>query len=89
VEIARRYLAMNAFDGVLPVIGILMGGLITLSSQSPALVYQTTILAILGTNLAMFVSGISSSYLAEEAERKREMKELEKSLLTKLEDSAL
>ncbi|MHA2026722.1 MAG: hypothetical protein ACW98U_12550 [Candidatus Thorarchaeota archaeon] len=31
-EIARRYLALNAFDGVLPVIGILMGGLITLTS---------------------------------------------------------
>jgi predicted membrane protein (TIGR00267 family) len=88
-EIARRYLAMNAFDGVLPVIGILMGGVIALAYQSPAFVYQTTLLAILGTSFAMFVSGITSSYLTETAEREREIKELEHSLLTNLRNSGI
>ncbi|MHA2141628.1 MAG: VIT1/CCC1 transporter family protein [Candidatus Thorarchaeota archaeon] len=88
-EIARRYLAMNAFDGVLPVIGILMGGVIALAYQSSVFVYQTTLLAILGTSFAMFVSGITSSYLTETAEREREIKELEHSMLTDLKDSGI
>lgn len=88
-EIARRYLAMNAFDGVLPVIGILMGGIIALAYQNPTFVYQTTLLAILGTSFAMFVSGITSSYLTETAEREREIKELEQSLLADLKDSGI
>jgi predicted membrane protein (TIGR00267 family) len=88
-EIARRYLAMNAFDGVLPVIGILMGGVIALAYQNPVFVYQTTLLAILGTSFAMLVSGITSSYLTETAEREREIKELEHSLLSDLRDSGI
>jgi predicted membrane protein (TIGR00267 family) len=88
-EIARRYLAVNAFDGVLPVIGILMGAVIALTYQNPAFVYQTTLLAILGTSFAMFVSGITSSYLTETAEREREIKELEHSMLTNLRDTGL
>ncbi|MFX0054127.1 MAG: hypothetical protein ACFFAX_01655 [Promethearchaeota archaeon] len=88
-QIARRYLAMNAFDGVLPVIGILMGGLISLAYQNSIFVYQTTLLAILGTSFAMFVSGITSSYLTETAEREREIKELELSMLTTLRGSGL
>lgn len=89
VEIARRYLAMNAFDGVLPVIGILMGGVIALAYQNPTFVYQTTLLAILGTSFAMLISGITSSYLTETAERQREIKELEHSMLTDLKDSGI
>lgn len=89
LEIARRYLAMNAFDGVLPVLGILMGGLIVMTHQDPVLVYETTLLAIIGSSFAMFVSGITSSYLTEGAERKRDILDLEKSLLTNLDGSAI
>lgn len=88
-EIARRYLAMNAFDGVLPVLGILMGGIITLTHQNPVFVYETTLIAILGTSFAMLVSGFTSSYLTESAERGREIKELEMSLLSDLEGSGI
>jgi predicted membrane protein (TIGR00267 family) len=87
VEIARRYLAMNAFDGILPVIGILMGGLTTMPFQDPSLIYQTSLIAIIGTSLAMLVSGITSSYLTESAERERDIKELEQSLLTDLRET--
>ena len=89
VEIARRYLAMNAFDGILPVIGILMGGLITLSAHDPNLVYQTSLVAIIGTSLAMLISGVTSSYLTESAERELDIKELEQSLLTDLGNTSL
>jgi predicted membrane protein (TIGR00267 family) len=89
MEIARRYLAMNAFDGVLPVLGILMGGLIAMTHQNPIFVYETSFLAIVGSSFAMLVSGITSSYLTEGAERKRDILELEKSLLRDLEGTAI
>ena len=89
IEIARRYLAMNAFDGVLPVLGILMSGLIVMSHQNTVFVYETSFLAIIGSSFAMFISGISSSYLTEGAERKRDLLELEKSLLTNLDGSTI
>jgi len=80
-EIARRYFAMNAFDGILPVVGIIMGGFISLVNQEPRFVFATVLLGSIGTAIAMFISGISSSYLTEQAERKRAVKELGKSML--------
>jgi len=88
-EIARRYLAMNAFDGVLPVLGIIMGGLASFSFQSPNIIFLTSLLAIFATTFSMLVSGITSSYLTEGAERRRDIKDLEKSLLTDLGGSTL
>ena len=70
IEIARRYLAMNAFDGILPVLGIIMGGFVSLNFRSGIVVFETSILAVFATSFAMLVSGITSSYLTESAERK-------------------
>jgi predicted membrane protein (TIGR00267 family) len=88
-EIARRYLAMNAFDGVLPVLGIIMGGYASLAFQEPQVIFETSILAIFATSFAMLISGITSSYLTEGAERKREIEDLEHSLLRSLEGSVI
>ena len=52
-EIARRYLAMNAFDGVLPVLGIIMGGLASLAFQNPQIIFETSILAIFATSFEL------------------------------------
>ena len=87
VEIARRYFAMNAFDGLLPILGILVGGYISMAHQTPSLIYQTSLLAILATSSAMLVSGITSSYLTEGAERKRDIEELEQSMLADMRNS--
>lgn len=84
VEIARRYLAMNAFDGVLPVLGIIMGGLASLSFQGPVTIFETSLLAIFATTFSMLISGITSSYLTEGAERRRDIQELEQSMLSDL-----
>lgn len=89
VEIARRYFAMNAFDGLLPILGILVGGYLSMDTQDPALIYQTSLLAILATSSAMLVSGITSSYLTEGAERKRDIEELEGSMLASLKESLI
>ncbi len=88
MEIARRYLAMNAFDGVLPVIGIVMGAIISTLVQPVEVVFATTLLAAIGTSIAMFVSGIGSSYLTEKAERQKEFKELERAMLADMSRSA-
>ncbi len=88
-EIARRYLAMNAFDGILPVLGIIMGGFASLAFQDSQVIFETSILAIFATSFAMLISGMTSSYLTEGAERKRDIEELERSLLKSLDGSII
>lgn len=81
-EIARRYFAMNAFDGVLTIIGVLMGSM--LAGVEEARIVLSTGLA---TCVAMGVSGLWGAYLTESAERKREIAELEQQTLLDLRNS--
>lgn len=78
-EIGRRYFAMNAFDGVLTIIGVLMGNL-TAGVDTPRIVVSTG----LATCIAMGISGLWGAYLTESAERKRDLVELSRSTLTDL-----
>ena len=78
-EIARRYFAMNAFDGVLTIIGVLMGNFIARVSD-PKIVISTG----LATSVAMGISGLWGAYLTEAAERKRDIDELSKYTLRDL-----
>jgi len=78
-EIARRYFAMNAFDGVLTIIGVLMGNYVARVSQ-PAVVISTG----LSTCVAMGISGLWGAYLTESAERKRSLDDLQNHTLTDL-----
>jgi predicted membrane protein (TIGR00267 family) len=78
-EIARRYFAMNAFDGVLTIIGVLMGNLV--AGVNDARIVLSTGLA---TSVAMGVSGLWGAYLTESAERKRDLDELSRVTLTDL-----
>jgi predicted membrane protein (TIGR00267 family) len=90
VEIARRYLAMNAFDGALTMLGLILGGLITINPAIPAeasLQFNAILLAAAGTNIAMAISGFSGSYLTESAERDREVEEMGKAMLSDMSDS--
>ena len=83
-EIARRYFAMNAFDGVLTIIGVLMGNL-TAGVQDARIVTTTG----LATSVAMGVSGLWGAYLTEAAERKRELVELSRQTLTNLKETRI
>ena len=78
-EIARRYFAMNAFDGVLTIIGVLMG-------NYTAHVRDASVVLVTGfsTCIAMGVSGLWGAYLTESAERKRDLNDLENHTLTDL-----
>lgn len=75
-EIARRYFAMNAFDGVLTTIGVLMGNYLA-GVRDVAIPIRTGI----ATSIAMGVSGLWGAYLTETAERQRELSELERACL--------
>jgi predicted membrane protein (TIGR00267 family) len=83
-EIARRYFAMNSFDGVLTIIGVLMGNL-SAHIEEPRIVIITG----LSTSIAMGISGLWGSYLTESAERKHGLDELGKSTLTSLKKSRI
>lgn len=78
-EIARRYFAMNAFDGVLTIIGVLMGNFV--AGVDDARIVLSTGLA---TSVAMGISGLWGAYLTESAERKRDLDELSRVTLTDL-----
>jgi predicted membrane protein (TIGR00267 family) len=78
-QIARRALANNAFDGVLTMVGVVMGQWIG-GVQDPS----TVILTGIATSISIGVSGLWGAYLAESAERGRELAELEKISLTDL-----
>ena len=83
-EIARRYFAMNAFDGVLTLTGVLMGNL-TAGVEDPGIVITTG----LSTSIAIGISGLWGSYLTESAERKHALEELGQSTLTDLKESSI
>ena len=83
-EIGRRYFVMNSFDGILTIMGILVGsyfaGIIT-----PKIIITTSVAAA----VAMSVSGFWGTYLSEEAERKKALIELEKQTLHKLKNTKI
>jgi predicted membrane protein (TIGR00267 family) len=81
-KIARRYFVTNGFDGALTMLGILLG--FYTGGDVPLIV---TISACLGAAIALGISGFTSALLSETEERKKELKELEESLVTPLEES--
>ena len=78
-QIARRAFANNSFDGVLTTIGVLMGSYVA-GVRDASIVIRTGV----ATSMAMGVSGLWGSWLAESAERGRELAELERHSLTDL-----
>jgi len=81
--IARRYFVTNGFDGALTMLGLLMG--FRISGSVPL---EVALSACLGATIALTMSGLSSAYISETAERKKELRELEEAMLDELDDSA-
>ena len=77
--IIRRFFVMNAFDGSLTTLGIIMGAFISnnLSMFFNWQLIQFVVLTGLATALSMGVSGIWGSYLTEAAEHTKEVYDLE------------
>ena len=83
-EIARRFFAMNAFDGVLTTIGVLAGNYLA-GVRDLSIPIRTGI----ATSIAMGISGLWGAYLTETAERQRELSELEKISLIDQSDTSI
>ncbi len=83
-EIARRYFALNAFDGVLTAVGVLVGAYLGGVHNARGI-----LVLVLTTSIGMAVSGFYGSYLVERAERGRAMRELEESTLSSLEGTTI
>lgn len=81
-SILRRYFVTNGFDGAFTMLG-LMAGFYSSNSVDMAVALS----ASLGTAIALFMSGLSSAYLSESAERRRELYDLEQALITDLSQS--
>ena len=81
--IARRYLIVNGFDGALTMLGLILGFLVSRSTD-----LSVIISACLGAAIALGMSGVSSAYVSEVAERRRELSKLEASMITDLQKSA-
>ena len=83
-EISRRYFVMNAFDGLLTIIGVIMGSFIS-GVNSSKIIIGTGIAA----SWAMGVSGFIGALITEKSERERKVKDIEKAILTQLNGSIL
>ncbi|HOO54737.1 MAG TPA: VIT1/CCC1 transporter family protein [Methanothrix sp.] len=81
-KIARRLFVMNAFDGILTIMGVVIGAHFS-GLTNPDIV----ITAGVGGSIAMGISGMSGAYLAERAERRRDLKKLESAMLIDLKKS--
>jgi predicted membrane protein (TIGR00267 family) len=81
--IARRYFVTNGFDGALAMLGLTMG--FHVAGNVPV---HTVFNACVGTAIALMMSGLSSAYVSEAAERRRELQELEAAMVTDLGGSA-
>jgi predicted membrane protein (TIGR00267 family) len=66
-RIARRYLVMNSFDGVLTILGVVVGTYLTEAAVHPNVILS----AGFGVSLAMGISGFVGAYFIEWSERMR------------------
>ncbi|MDH3220289.1 MAG: hypothetical protein OEO19_12215 [Gammaproteobacteria bacterium] len=82
-DIMRRYFVVNGFDGALTMLGLILGFLV-----SSATALSVIINVCLAAAIALGMSGVSSAYVSEVAERKRALGELEDAMITDLHDSA-
>jgi predicted membrane protein (TIGR00267 family) len=81
--IARRYFVVNGFDGALTMLGLNIGFYVSGESTLTVIIS-----ACMGATVALGVSGITSAYISESAERDRELQELEVAMARNMRDSA-
>ena len=81
-KIARRYFVTNGFDGTLAMLGLLVG-----FRTTGIVEVEVALIACLGMAIALGMSGISSTYISEQAERRREFGELRDAMLSDMNNS--
>ncbi len=81
--VVRRYFVVNGFDGALTMLGLIMGFQISTPTNLAVIIS-----ACLGAAIALGVSGVSSAYVSETAERRKDLSELENAMVEDLSQSA-
>ena len=81
--IIRRYFVVNGFDGALTMLGLIIGFLVSTPENISVIIN-----ACLGAAIALGMSGVSSAYVSEVAERKRDLGKLEDAMITNLANTA-
>jgi len=81
-EIARRYLIMNAFDGALSILSVIVSAYFV-GATDPRIIVAIG----LANCFAMGISGFTGTFMTERAERMRRLRELESVMLTDLSES--
>lgn len=82
-DIVRRYFVVNGFDGALTMMGLMLGFIISTPADLSVIIN-----VCLGAAIALGMSGISSAYISESAERKRALGKLEEAMISDLQESA-
>jgi predicted membrane protein (TIGR00267 family) len=83
-QIARRAFANNSFDGILTMIGVVMGNFVVGVEDA-----KVVLITGISTALAIGISGGWGAYLTESAERHNAIGELERVTLTELQDTKI
>ncbi|MBN2334829.1 VIT1/CCC1 transporter family protein [Candidatus Bathyarchaeota archaeon] len=81
-KIIRRYFAMNAFDGAMTSLGVVIGAYLSQIHEP-----RSVISVIITSGIAMMVSGFSGTYMTESAERSHSLNELEDAMLVNLDNT--
>ncbi|MEE4253013.1 MAG: hypothetical protein V2I50_03115 [Desulfuromusa sp.] len=82
-SLVRRYFVVNGFDGALTMLGIITGFYVSDRANLPVIVNSC-----FGAAVALGMSGLTSAYISETAEQKKELRTLEQAMLKNLDDSA-
>jgi predicted membrane protein (TIGR00267 family) len=82
-DIVRRYFVVNGFDGALTMLGLIMGFVFSGPVESSVIIS-----ACLGAAIALAMSGMSSAYISEYAERQHALEILEDAMISDLHNSA-
>ncbi|TFG17990.1 MAG: hypothetical protein EU531_01760 [Promethearchaeota archaeon] len=81
-SVARRYFVNNFYDGMLTVLGILLGFFVVVLKDNIAVINSNlVILTGLGSSISMLISGLTGSYLSERAEQKKIKDIINKSMI--------
>lgn len=80
----RRYIVINGFDGIITIMGVLVGNYVVKVSD-----YKHVILTSLAVCISLGVSGIWGAYFFESAERHKSQRDLENSTLHKLDHTVI
>lgn len=81
--ILRRYFVVNGFDGALTMLGLIIGFLVSAPTS-----LSVVLNACIAAAIALGMSGISSAYVSEVAERKRALAKLEEAMIADLKSTA-